>query len=191
MADSIRGFNLPAPVVALTGWFVPGAGYWLIGERARAVIVFVAIVALYLLGLLIAGVRVIDVPGYGRFGYKVQMIGAPVRGGGVEYRLIDPRSAEEAESPALRNNEFLAGWALRHRLFGEIANKPWFAGQVLVGPLSLVSAAGSNLAARNNIPRPHAPLETVGTLYTAIAGMLNLYIIIDSAHRAGQRPEAE
>src|SRR4051812_28696104 len=57
-------FRPPPPLVALAGWLIPGAGYWLIGERARAKTVFAGIALLYVLGLLVAGVRVIEVPGY-------------------------------------------------------------------------------------------------------------------------------
>src|SRR5262245_16913314 len=73
--DANRRTRLPAPLVALAGWLVPGAGYWIIGERARALVVLVSIVTLYVLGLLIAGVRVVEVPGYGKHGYQLQLVG--------------------------------------------------------------------------------------------------------------------
>jgi len=36
------------------------------------------------------------------------------------------------------------------------------------------------------VPQSHSRSWEIGTLYTAVAGMLNLLVIIDSAHRAGQ-----
>jgi hypothetical protein len=33
----------PPPLVALAGWLLPGAGYWLIGQKVRAVTVGVTI----------------------------------------------------------------------------------------------------------------------------------------------------
>ncbi|HEY7087712.1 MAG TPA: DUF6677 family protein [Tepidisphaeraceae bacterium] len=181
--DPNRRTNIPGPLIALAGWLVPGAGYWLIGERARAMVVFVSIVTLYVMGLLIAGVRVVEVPGYGKHGYQLQLVARQVRDGMME-TVVDPTSAEQEANPADESNEISEGWVLKRRFLSEIANKPWFAGQVLAGPLSLLSAKASNQAARAGLPRPHAPLENIGTLYTAVAGMLNLFIIIDSTYRA-------
>jgi hypothetical protein len=153
-------------MIALVGWLVPGAGYWLIGERARGTIIFAAIVSIFLMGLLVGGLRVIDVPGYEN--------GMPTRvSGGAKV------------SPNDRNYPY-ARWSLTDRPLAEIANKPWFAAQILAGPMCIASAAGSNYLARQGVPRVHAPLDNIGTLYTAVAGMLNLFVIIDSTFRAGQ-----
>jgi hypothetical protein len=151
---------MPPPVVALAGWLLPGAGYWLLGQWARGTIVCAAILTLYVLGLLIAGVRVVEVPGYDPHGNEIQIRGQ---------------------------------WIITHGgLMSEVSNKPWFVCQILTGPVSLASAVGSVQLAQHGseYPRAHAPLETVGTLYTAIAGMLNLMVIIDAAHRAGNPDDA-
>src|SRR5215213_9083568 len=67
-----RAGRMPSPpVVALAAWALPGAGYWLVGERARALIVGFTIIALFVAGLLIGGVRVLQVPGYGEDGGRV------------------------------------------------------------------------------------------------------------------------
>ena len=189
MAETDRGLNLPPPLVALAGWIVPGAGYWLIGERARAIVAGSAIIVLYLLGILIAGVRVIEVPGYGKYGYPLTVISRP-NGSFMQYVMIDPHNATEAANPGPGPNDHVVGWVLLQRPLAEIANKPWFVAQVLGGPLALLSAAASNSAASQGVARPHASIETVGTLYTAVAGMLNLLIIIDATYRAGQRSAA-
>jgi hypothetical protein len=178
-----RASKLPAPLIAVAGWLVPGAGYWLIGERARAAIAGVTIVALFILGLLVAGVRVIEVPGYdSQTGQQIRMM----RGRRVAYT---ERLAYES-----------AGWALTNGgLLAEVLSKPWYVGQVLAGPLCLLSSAASVRTAQRSFElsrsasdgavifstRPHAPLEAVGVLYTAVAGMLNLLIMIDAAYRAG------
>ena len=47
-------------VVGLLSWLVPGGGYFLIGERKRAVIVFVTITLTFLAGLYVGSVGVID-----------------------------------------------------------------------------------------------------------------------------------
>src|SRR5437016_913749 len=52
----------PPPLVALAGWLVPGAGYWLIGQRTRAITVCVTILTMFTLGILISGIRVVQAP---------------------------------------------------------------------------------------------------------------------------------
>ncbi|MEM6560615.1 MAG: DUF6677 family protein [Planctomycetota bacterium] len=59
------------PLVALCGWLVPGLGYWLIGEKTRALYSGGAILTLFLGSLLVAGVRTIDVPGYDYRGERI------------------------------------------------------------------------------------------------------------------------
>ena len=93
-------YNPPPPLVAVAGWLIPGAGYWLIGQHARAKIVFVGIVLLYVLGLLVAGVRVIEVPGYDAGGNQVRIIGN---------RLVRPEdSGYEAAGWALTSGAFVS-----------------------------------------------------------------------------------
>lgn len=134
----------PPPIVALAAWGLPGAGYWMIGQRNRGLTIGITIILLFLMGLLIGGVRVMDAPA--------------LKGGGS--------------------------------LLHEIGEKPWFIGQVLAGPISLISAWLANAAAASPVYRDivsHSRVSEIGTLYTAVAGMLNLLAIIDSSWRAGQR----
>lgn len=132
--------NPPAPLVALVGWLVPGAGYFLIGQRTRALVVGVSVVVLFLLGMLIAGVGVVEAPA--------------LSGGGS--------------------------------LVGRILAKPWFLGQVMTGPAALISAMISQ-GVSDTYPAAKARLGEIGTLYTAVAGMLNLLAIIDASHRAATK----
>ena len=130
----------PAPLVALAGWLVPGSGYWLIGQKTRAVVIGASVILLFLLGILIAGVAVVEAPSLG--------------GGGS--------------------------------LLGRILQKPWFLGQVMAGPIGVISAwIGDGVA--GEYPAAKARLGEIGTLYTAVAGMLNLLAIIDASHRASNR----
>jgi hypothetical protein len=169
-------FSVPAPLIAVAGWIVPGAGYALIGQRLRGLVIGVTIIAMFAIGLLIAGIRVIDVPGFDDQGRKVEL---DARGNKID-RLARP--------------EMSGDWVLTARPFAEIANKPWFVGQVLAGPICLVAAHFSlDLAQPVNpgsiysrVPKSHARLAEIGTLYTAVAGMLNLLAIIDSSYRASQ-----
>ena len=137
--------NSSPPVVALAGWALPGLGYWLIGQRGRAVACGVTIILVFLAGILIAGVRVVQAP--------------------------------DMNAPG--------------NTFQRILQRPWFIGQVLTGPIGISAAMISDKLA--NHPNPQirqieakARLAEIGTLYTAVAGMLNLLTIIDASHRAGR-----
>jgi len=132
----------PPPLVALAAWLVPGSGYWLIGQRTRGMVIGITIVALFILGILIAGIRVVEAPdltGQGTF-------------------------------------------------MSRVLQKPWFIGQVLTGPMGIGSAYLCDLAEKSTqfkSIQSKSRIAEIGTLYTAVAGMLNLLAIIDSAHRAG------
>lgn len=132
---------MPAPVVALAAWLLPGLGYFLIGQRARGITVCVTILLLFASGLLIGGVRVVD-------------------------------EFDEYTSVA------------------KIIDKPWYMGQILAGPIALTTA---KVAKRTDeFRRPafamsHSRVNEIGTLYTAVAGMLNLLAIIDAADRAARK----
>lgn len=123
-------------------WLVPGSGYWMIGQRTRGVTIGITVVILFILGILIAGVRCVEAP---------DMSGP----GGFVSRVLQ---------------------------------KPWFLGQALTGPIGLGSAYASDVASRSPMYKnvqSKSRIAEIGTLYTAVAGMLNLLAIIDSAHRAG------
>ena len=126
---------VPAPVVELAAWLFPGTGYFLLGQRARAITISTTIIVLFLLGLLIGGVKVVDPP------------------------------ASYATNP-----------------LKIVFDKPWFVGQILAGPITLVTAA----IGEGHFFSSHAHPNEIGTLYTAVAGMLNLLAIIDSTYRAGR-----
>lgn len=129
-------------MVALAGWLLPGAGYWLIGQKQRAITCGVTIILVFVVGILISGIRVVQAPD----------MSAP---GNVMQRIL---------------------------------NKPWFIGQVLNGPMGIATAWTSDQLAHSRYAKIEAKarLAEIGTLYTAVAGMLNLLTIIDASHRATQ-----
>ena len=130
--------SAPSPLVALASWVVPGSGYLLIGERSRGLTVGLTVIALFILGILIGGIRVVEAP----------------------RDLTRPLDA--------------------------VMDRPWFVGQVLAGPIGLITARIGAAHATGSDPWTvsHSRINEIGTLYTAVAGMLNLLAIIDSAHRA-------
>jgi hypothetical protein len=60
--------NMKMPAWALTifagilAWWIPGAGHWLIGERKRAVIIFVSLSFAFAVGLFIGSMAVLEKP---------------------------------------------------------------------------------------------------------------------------------
>ena len=59
-----RPLPIPPPLIALAGWALPGLGYLLIGQRARGLTIGVTILSLYVMGLLIGGMKVVDQPSF-------------------------------------------------------------------------------------------------------------------------------
>ena len=148
----------PAFLVGLAQWALPGLGYWLIGDRARGTTIGVAVVTLFVLGLLIGGVRVVEVPTFSRTGVR-----------------IPQQPTESSLSYVLR----------------DVGNKPWSVPQAMAGPVAIVGGVASVRAAQpgggGTEPRgaeSHARINEIAILYTAVAGMLNVLAIIDSAYRA-------
>jgi hypothetical protein len=135
----------PPPLVAIAGWIVPGAGYWLIGQRTRAITVCITILVVFVFGILVSGIRVVQAP---------DMTGS----GTLPQRIL---------------------------------TRPWFIGQVLIGPVGIGSAYISDQLAQSATYgkiEAKARLAEIGTLYTAVAGMLNLLTIIDASYRAAGQP---
>lgn len=167
-----RKYMPPAPLVALVAWLIPGAGYLLIGQRARGLTVGITIFLLFISGLLIGGIRVIDCP----------WIESPAQ---TAERLRREENGKYHLNPVQA-----------------LLQKPWFIGQALAGPIAFVTnkigVSWERPAPAGTIPPedspPDSPLQgapfshsrvyEIGTLYTAVAGMLNLLAIIDAAYRA-------
>lgn len=63
--------------VALLSWLVPGAGHFLLKERKRAAIIFVAITATFCIGLFIGSVAVVN-PVSAKPWYYAQIMASPV-----------------------------------------------------------------------------------------------------------------
>jgi len=60
-------------LVGILAWLVPGAGHWYLGRRDRAAIIFAAVCATFLLGVLLGGVEVVD-PGYSAAWFCAQVL---------------------------------------------------------------------------------------------------------------------
>jgi TM2 domain-containing membrane protein YozV len=115
-------------VVALAAWLAPGAGYLLLGQRARGITIGLTIWILFFLGLLVGGVRALEVPGYDGHGkqlvasYYVEPNRSPV-----------PYVGEDV--PAKYTKE---GWVLARHPLEEVRTKPWSIAQIMVGPIDIL-----------------------------------------------------
>ena len=196
-----RAGRMPSPpVVALAAWALPGAGYWLIGERARALIVGFTIIALFIAGLLVGGVRVLQVPGYGEDGGRVYTW-YELRPHDQSRALVPSGASMTSEYPpptSVFAKSAKGPWVATEMrgLLGEVGSKPWSICQVMSGPLALAAGAWSVHASRpaGDDGEPagvlsHSRINEIAVLYTAVAGMLNLLVIIDSAARAARDPD--
>lgn len=56
--------QMPWPVVMIAGYILPGAGHFLHGERVRGILVGFTVLATFALGLLLGGVRVVELPDF-------------------------------------------------------------------------------------------------------------------------------
>jgi hypothetical protein len=186
--------HVPSPIfVALAGWILPGLGYWLIGQRARALVAGITIIILFTAGTLIGGVRAIQVPGYGEDGGKLYSWYAaqsdPDRPGMARQVTV----VSESRPP---RGQFKQGpWVVSdfRAMLSEIGNKPWSICQIMGGPIAIIGGAASVAVSRpadasdaSTAPGKlsHSRINEIAVLYTAVAGMLNLLVLIDAAGRA-------
>lgn len=211
MASEQRSPTPPVPLVIIAAWFIPGLGYWLLGQKARALTVGISIIGLFLAGLLLGGIRIIEVPMFNELGqYNIQLVG----GKPVQMSMNLPNGQRRAAEIRQPDGTVAPVYMPMGGIGSEIRSKPWFVAQVMTGPISLASAALSVYGAGPKYPEnsyqsdQDDPIDTgrfggfisrapvvhsrtweIPTLYTAIAGMLNLVVILDSAHRAGKAGE--
>lgn len=202
MSDTDKSVSPLAATIASI--LVPGLGYWLIGERKRAVIAGGGIILLFAMGILIAGIRVISLPGY-EDGYRkyveeyedasrhvttvatTQPVVAVTKTGRTsEYgwpiwvvmRLgADGKPFPHEELVPPRSSD----WVMLTSPRAELSDNLSFLGQMFNGPLCAVAGHLSNAAARAGVPKGYSRLADIGALYTAISGMLNLMLIVDVA----------
>jgi uncharacterized membrane protein YiaA len=63
--------------VGLAGWVIPGAGHLVIKEKKRAAIIFVTIIATFIMGLYVGSIGVVN-PQIAKGWYFTQMMNSPI-----------------------------------------------------------------------------------------------------------------
>lgn len=163
--DDVR-INLIAPVLA---WIIPGWGHWHMGHRARAIFIALGILVLYVGGLLIGGIDVVDRE-EDFWWYCGQVCASPATLGieWVKNEKLNPAPSPQAgsgrQTPASRKPQ-----------------PPLPPSDPNFDP-SYVPAYSVSLGHANEM----------GTLFTTIAGMLNLIVILEAfrlpRHQPGHYP---
>ncbi|MFA7236239.1 MAG: DUF6677 family protein [Phycisphaeraceae bacterium] len=129
------------PAAAILAWLIPGAGHFILGQRARGIIIGITIASLYLGGLLIGGISSVDRK-ENYLWYYAQLFTGPVTIG-IDYWH------QSLKYPA---REVL------HVSFPQV-NQPDY------DKLPYVQSVGR--------------VNELGTLFCAVAGLLNLLVIMD------------
>lgn len=147
------------PVALVLAYIFPGLGHWYLGEKKRAVLIASGILGLFVGGLLIGGINAVD-----RKEDKIWFLGQAIVGPvafGVDY-IHQNHLKVTAKDPSTQQDALRSPWP--HEVRGP-DGRPRTAepGQ---GPSSSVSLGRMN---------------ELGTLFSTIAGMLNLLVIIDAA----------
>ena len=200
-----------SPAAAMLASFIfPGVGYFLVGQKWRALITGGGVIALFALGILFAGVRVVSLPGYQNGSPKY----IEVYRGGMQRMTTNPATEIKptgkrdmhgrplydvtrhtptgvTTEPNVADPPIGKQLVLLVSPFSAIFDNLWFLGQVLMGPIIVVAGYLSNSAAQAGIDRTYGRLWDVGSLYTAVAGMLNLLLILDASARAREKAGAK
>lgn len=182
---------------------VPGGGYFLIGERQRGGIVLIGILLLFVIGILLAGIRVVTVPGFDDDGYRtfveIYRDGSAYRAVKTSRPVIAPprplgrgrweiqRWQPGAEpKPEQVSYELVRGprWIMLDSPIKAIGENVSVLAHVLNGPMYIGSAVASIVAAREQLPKSYSRLADIGSLYLVVSGMLNLLVIADTYSRA-------
>lgn len=175
------------PIAALLAFCFPGAGHAYLGETRRAILIACGVLGLFFGGMLIGGIDVVD-----KKEDPVWFIGEALVGPlafGVDYyhqhalKVHDQAGRLRSANPfEIRNPKTGEPIEVRRRDTGE--------------PIDFVDPSTGQVRTGTDADRPPnsksvGRVNELGTLFAAIAGMLNLICIIDAAFRHNVRPRRE
>jgi hypothetical protein len=143
-------------LVALTGWLVPGLGHALVGQCRRGAVAGGTLATVFLLGLLIGGIDAVDRRNDTLWFAGQALFGPAAFIADIVHQSLDTRRETQ-----------IARYARQHGLTREAA-------------LGRMIRTGEPLAYRTALGR----VNEIGTLYCAIAGVMNLLVILDAVGRA-------
>jgi|GEM_PF-203938 len=195
-----RQQSYPPPfllLVAVAGWLLPGAGYFLLGEKKRAIIIFVTITLTLCTGLYIGSIGVIDFEGPSALYVKAAQIMNPpivlIPGYHAAGRLLFKIASEFQDD--------LDSDTLPDGLRQEFRNKGIQLGQdatISTGQRPNEWLIGSNkrsymVREENNWLKIYTAYPVygwpneIGQIYTMTSGLLNLLCIVNAIYMAHLR----
>ncbi|MEX2218343.1 MAG: DUF6677 family protein [Phycisphaerales bacterium] len=165
------------PAAGLFAILLPGAGHFWAGERVRGLLIAAGVLGLFVGGMLIGGIDIID-RRENPIWFAGQALVGPVAFG-VDYihqnhvkvvqRMQDPRTGQVTESRRTPRPAYTDANGIPHN-----------AEQRGPDGAPVPAAAGAPAGSGKSLGR----MYELGTLYAAIAGMLNLIAVIDAAFRS-------
>lgn len=156
------------PVAAFLAYLFPGAGHFYLGQRARAVCIAAGVLSLFMGGLLIGGIDVID-----RKDNTIWFVGQALTGP-IAFGMDAAHQSMKVVGPTKQLDGRVVD-TLRDPYPGEVRDP---AGHAAPAPNSAPAPLGHALGRMNEL----------GTLFATIAGMLNLIVIIDAAFHTRVSP---
>jgi hypothetical protein len=139
------------------GWFIPGAGHWVLGHRKMGTLFFLAITLPYLTGVAIGGVKTTINPFLNHWLFLAEMgVGGYTGAFFLMNNAVGPYNARE--SARIINQE------------------PWFSAQSPEKRRALQDQLHPYVS--------YYPTSEVGQIYVAVAGLLNILAVLDAITRA-------
>ncbi len=150
MSISTKSSGQFTPSAAILAWLWPGLGHIHLGDRKRGFLVMFGVLFLFLSGVLIGGLDVVDRKD-DRLWFLAQVLCGPVA-------IV----ADYANQSVLK--PMPGGWVDRYE-------------------------EGDPQVARRLHRKSLGHVNEMGTLYCALAGLMNLVVILDALQPAQRRPE--
>jgi TM2 domain-containing membrane protein YozV len=177
-----RPYTLPAqreefqPFAAVLAFVFPGAGHFFLGQKRRAGLIALGVLGLFFSGLLIGGIDVVDRRENPIWFFGQAFVGPITFGTNylhqTRFKVIDPGTGLlRTARPEIRSAA------------GDQIRPPEIRGP---GGVARIGQPGDRPPNSQSLGRMHE----LGTLFIAIAGMLNLIAILDAAF-AARRSESD
>lgn len=175
------------PVAAIAAFAFPGAGHALLGETRRAILIAAGVLGLFFGGIFIGGVDVVD-----RKEDFVWFLGQGLVGPiafGTDYyhqnhlKVRNPNGSRRSAEPfEVRDPKTGLAAIARRPETGEPVPLMTSDGKYILDPATGQPKMGS-AASRPPNSKSVGRVNELGTLMSAVAGMLNLICIVDASHR--------
>lgn len=183
------------PMAALLAFLLPGLGHWYLGERKRAVYVLVGVLGLFFGGVLIGGISCVD-SGLVYHNWVKGLISKFTKSRtDLEQAEGDPIwfLGQAMVGPVALTTDYVHQYHLKVREFVQVSGATRTVFKT-AGPNQYRDPATGEARAITDAATQHPPYvkglgrpAELGTLFSTIAGMLNLMCIIDAGFNRRRR----